>query len=245
MRSLHVGKLVAVRNIPGRLHAGSTSCCAPATTASSLVDGQTVPFDSASLTVDELLATNTSCSSATTTRSRRDTKLVDGDTVRSCASAARPSRRTEPSRSRPEQQADPTTPIGETSVIRAGVDGALTLTYRERIENGAWSVPPAVEGRTTEPRVADHRLRHEADWHWDALASANRAAGGTPSTPTPAALTTAGSASPASRGSPSAGASSRRTRASPHARNRSSWGSASTPTTGGTPGAAPASLHWV
>ena len=46
-----------------------------------------------------------------------------------------------------EQQADPTIPIGDTSVLRAGVDGVLTTTYRERIENGA------VVGTTTLSRV--------------------------------------------------------------------------------------------
>ena len=58
MRSLHVGKLVGVRNIPGRLHAGSDVVLRTRHNGILLVDGQAVPFDSASTTVDELLVSN-------------------------------------------------------------------------------------------------------------------------------------------------------------------------------------------
>ena len=71
-----------------------------------------------------------------------------------------------------EQQADPTIPIGDTSVLRAGVDGVLTTTYRERIENGAWSAPPHCRrSERNQPVSQINGYGTKADWHWDALAA--------------------------------------------------------------------------
>ena len=58
MRSLKVDKLVGVRNMPGRLREGSDVVLRTRHNGILVVDGQKVPFDSASATVDELLVSN-------------------------------------------------------------------------------------------------------------------------------------------------------------------------------------------
>ena len=148
MRTLHVGKLVGVRNIPGRLHEGSDVVLRTRHNGILAVDGQTVPFDSASATVDELLVSNNVLLVGEDyTTPSRDAKLVDGETVKVLRVGGETKQTTEVIPFTVEQQADPSTPLGETSSIRAGVDGTLTVTYRERIENGV------VVGTTTLSKV--------------------------------------------------------------------------------------------
>ena len=57
-KQVGVGKLVAVRNIPGSLHEGSAVVLRTRHNGMLAVDGKEIPFDSASLTVDELLVSN-------------------------------------------------------------------------------------------------------------------------------------------------------------------------------------------
>ncbi len=138
-----------------------------------VVDGQKVPFDSASATVDELLVSNNVVLVGEDyTSPSRDAKLVDGETVKVLRVGGETKQTTEAIPFTHEQQGDPTIPLGDTSVIRPGVDGTLTVTYRERIENGvAGRYHHSVEGPDRRTGVADRRVRHETDWHWDTLAT--------------------------------------------------------------------------
>ena len=106
------------------------------------------------------------------TEPAHDAELVDGDTVTVFRVGGETKQTTEPISFTTEQQADPTIAIGETSVLRAGANGTLTTTYRERIENGV------VVGSTILSKVRTHEPVSEidgygtkADWHWDALAT--------------------------------------------------------------------------
>src|SRR4029077_19634480 len=82
MSSLHVGKLVGVRNIPGRLHAGSDVVLRTRHNGILIVDGQTLGFDSASATVDELLVSNNiQLVGDDYTEPAHDAELVNGETV--------------------------------------------------------------------------------------------------------------------------------------------------------------------
>src|SRR5262249_19855190 len=82
MRQMKVGKLVALRNIPGPLHQGSDVVLRPRHNGTLVVDDQRVPFDSASRTVDELLASyNVVLAGDDYTRPGLDTVLNDGDEV--------------------------------------------------------------------------------------------------------------------------------------------------------------------
>ena len=196
-----LGKLVAVRNQPGGSRPGSTVVLPHAASAASLmVDGQTVTFDSPSRTVDELLAVvQRARSTATTTSSPRPTPCSPTarrvTVVRVGADDHAGAR--EPIPFDDVQQADPDLPIGQTRVIRDGVNGThdrhLPPADRERRRSGDRTI--AVEGADGRADAADHRLRHQGRPALGrARASASRADAGTPSTPTPTA-TTAGSAS--------------------------------------------------
>ncbi len=173
MRSLHVGKLVGVRNIPGRLHAGSDVVLRTRHNGILLVDGQVVPFDSASTTVDELLVSNNvALFGEDYTEPAHDATLVDGDTVTVMRVGGATQQTTEVIPFAGEQQADPTIPIGDTSVLREGVNGVLTTTYRERIENGAVvGTTTLSKVRTQQPVTQINGYGTKADWHWDALAT--------------------------------------------------------------------------
>ena len=173
MRTLKVGKLVGVRNMPGRLHEGSDVVLRTRHNGILVVDGQKVPFDSASATVDELLVSNNVVLVGEDyTSPSRDAKLVDGETVKVLRVGGETKQTTEAIPFTHEQQGDPTIPLGETSIIRAGVDGTLTVTYRERVENG---VPVGTtmlsKVRTVEPVSQIDGYGTQADWHWDALAT--------------------------------------------------------------------------
>ena len=173
MRSLHVGKLVGVRNIPGRLEAGSDIVLRTRHNGILLVDGQAVPFDSASATVDELLVSNNvALFGEDYTEPAHDAQLVDGDTVKVLRVGDETKRTTERIPFTQEQLGDPTIPIGATSVLRTGVYGTLTTTYRERIENGAVvGTTTLSKVRTQQPVSQINGYGTKADWHWDALAA--------------------------------------------------------------------------
>ena len=173
MSSLHVGKLVAVRNIPGRLHAGSDVVLRTRHNGILVVDGQTVGFDSASSTVDELLVSNNiQLVGDDYTEPAHDAQLVNGDTVTVFRVGGETKQATEVIPFGTEQQADPTIAIGDTSVVRAGVNGTLTTTYRERVENGVVVGTTALSKvRTLEPVAQIDGYGTKADWHWDALAT--------------------------------------------------------------------------
>ncbi len=172
MRSLDVGKLVAVRNIPGRLHAGSEVILRTRHNGVLEVDGQSVSFDSASKTIDELLVSNhVSLYGEDYTEPAHDAALVDGTTVKVFRVGGATKQATEPIPFTEETQPDPSIPIGDTSVLRAGVDGVLTTTYRERIENGAVVGTTVLSKvRTQEPVSKINGYGTKADWHWDELA---------------------------------------------------------------------------
>ena len=172
MHGLDVGKLVAVRNIPGRLHAGSEVILRTRHNGVLEVDGQSVSFDSASRTVDELLVSNNvSLYGEDYTEPAHDAALVDGTTVTVFRVGGETKQATESIPFSEETQPDPSIPIGETSVLRPGVNGALTTTYRERIENGAVVGTTVLSKvRTQEPVSKINGYGTKADWHWDELA---------------------------------------------------------------------------
>ena len=161
-------------------------CCARASPGSLKVDGQTVTFDSPSLTVDELLATyNVDARrrrhhvAVARLRARRRRRRC-----RSCASAPRRSRRTETIPFGEETVADPTIPIGETRELAAGVDGDHDRHVARRASRTASrSVAPCLEGAddradqpdrsATAPRPTGTGTRSP---------TASRAGAGTPST---------------------------------------------------------------
>ena len=70
------------------------------------------------------------------------------------------------------QQPDPTLPIGQTRVSQDGVNGTMTVTYRQRIENGAEGRPHhrvrGADGRADARRSSAYGTY--ADPHWDELA---------------------------------------------------------------------------
>jgi uncharacterized protein YabE (DUF348 family) len=172
MRTLHVGKLVAVRNIPGRLHAGSEVVLRTRHNGVLAVDGQTLRFDSASRTVDELLASySVTLSGDDYVKPAHDAQLANGQTISVTRVGGDTKQRLESIPYTEERQPDPTIDIGQTSLLRAGVDGAMTVTYRERIENGVavnTTILSRVRSREPVPRIDGYGTR--ADWHWDALA---------------------------------------------------------------------------
>jgi hypothetical protein len=97
---------------------------------------------------------------------------VNGDTVKVLRVGGETKQSTEPIPFAQEQQADPTIAIGDTSEIRAGVDGTLTVTSRERIENGVVVGTTVLSRvRTREPVSEITGYGTKADWHWDALAT--------------------------------------------------------------------------
>jgi hypothetical protein len=172
MRQMRVGKLVALRNIPGPLHQGSDVVLRTRHNGTLVVDNQRVPFDSASRTVDELLASyNVVLAGDDYTRPGLEDVLNNGDEVTVLRVGGDTKQRVEPIPFTDEHQLDPNTPIGQHSELRAGADGVMTVTYRERIENGAVVGTTVLSRvRTQEPvshLIGDGTL---ADWHWDVLA---------------------------------------------------------------------------
>jgi hypothetical protein len=71
-----------------------------------------------------------------------------------------------------EQQPDGSLPIGETRVVQDGANGTMTVTYRQRVENGAKEGSRQVisEVPTVEPTPKIVAYGTYADPHWDELA---------------------------------------------------------------------------
>ena len=173
MHELHVGKFVTVRNIPGRLHAGSDVVLRTRHNGTLLVDGQEVAFDSPSRTVGELLtAYRVVLAGDDYTSPSVDSVLNDGDQVTVYRVGGETKQRTEPIPFTDEHVPDPNTPIGQTSELRPGQNGLMTITYRERIENGVIVGDSVLSEVPTIPAVS-HLIGDgtQADWHWDALAN--------------------------------------------------------------------------
>ena len=69
------------------------------------------------------------------------------------------------------RQPDPNLPIGQTREVQVGKDGVYTVTYRERMENGAAAgstVLSKVPTVAPKPHIVAYGT--EADPHWDELA---------------------------------------------------------------------------
>jgi hypothetical protein len=172
MRQMKVGKLVALRNMPGRLREGSEVVLRTRHIGTLVVDGQQVRFDSASRTVDELLASfNVVLSGDDYTRPALDEALDDGQEVTVLRVGGDTKQRLEPIPFTDEHQPDPNTDIGKHSDLRAGADGVMTITYRERVENDV-VVSSTVLSRVRTQEPVSHLIGDgtRADWHWDELA---------------------------------------------------------------------------
>jgi uncharacterized protein YabE (DUF348 family) len=166
------GKLVAVRNVPGPLHAGSTVVLRTRHTGVLALDGRSIAYDSASLTVRELLETY----SVTLVGDDRvepslDTALTNGMTPTVVRVGGELVQETETIPVPEQRQPDPTLPIGQTRVIQSGTAGTMTVTYKVTTENGTatgrtlLSKVPSVEAT---PRIIAYGT--QADPHWDTLA---------------------------------------------------------------------------
>jgi uncharacterized protein YabE (DUF348 family) len=171
-KQLGGSKLVAVRNIPGRLHSGSEVVLRTRHNGTLVLDGKTINFDSPSLTVGELLETySVVLVGDDRVEPSRDTRLVDGETVTTIRVGGELDQGVEAIPFVEQRQPDPNLPIGQTRVIQEGQPGTMTLTYKVTTENGApagrtlLSKIPAVAAR---PRIVAYGT--QADWHWDALA---------------------------------------------------------------------------
>jgi uncharacterized protein YabE (DUF348 family) len=171
-KQLKLGKLVAVRNEPGRLAAGSAVVFRTRVSGSLKIDNQAVTFDSPSRTVDELLdAYHVTLVGDDYVLPARDTVLKDGATVEVVRVNADISQTTKPIPFDTVQQADPTLPIGQTRVLQDGQDGTMTVTWRQRVENGEKGEKQAVsEVPTVEPTPKIIGYGTYADPHWDELA---------------------------------------------------------------------------
>jgi resuscitation-promoting factor RpfB len=136
-KQLKLGKLVAVRNDPGRLASGSRIVYRTRVSGSLTIDNQKVTFDSPSRTVDELLQSyNVKLVGDDYATPSPDTVLHDGDQVEVVRVNADITQTTRPIEFDTVQQADPTLPIGQTRVIQDGKNGTMTVTWRQVLENG-------------------------------------------------------------------------------------------------------------
>jgi uncharacterized protein YabE (DUF348 family) len=171
-KTLGGSKLVAVRNVTGALHAGSSVVLRTRHIGTLALDGRSISFDSASLTVAELLQTY----SVTLVGDDRvepapDTRLTNGTTVTVVRVGGELVQESEPIPATEVSQPDPTLPIGQTRVVQEGKPGLMTVTYKVTTENGAvagrtlLSKVPSVEAT---PRIVGYGTA--ADWHWDKLA---------------------------------------------------------------------------
>jgi uncharacterized protein YabE (DUF348 family) len=171
-KQLHVGKLVAVRGNPGRLASGADVQFRTRRGGSLVVDGQTISFDSPSLTVGELLAAyNVTLVGDDYATPAADTSLTDGMAVTVVRVGAQTSQGTEEFAFDEVQQPDPNLPIGQTREVQKGRNGVYTVTFRERVENGQVldkQVLSKVPTTAARPHIVAYGTK--ADWHWDALA---------------------------------------------------------------------------
>jgi uncharacterized protein YabE (DUF348 family) len=171
-KQLHLGKLVAVRNEPGRLAAGADVVFRTRVSGSLTIDNQKVTFDSPSRTVGELLDSyNVKLVGDDYSTPSPGTVLHDGDQVEVVRVGADITQTTRPIPFDTIQQDDPNLPIGQTRVVQAGKDGTMTVTYSQRVENGEKGQRQVVsEVPTVEPTPKIIGNGTYADPHWDELA---------------------------------------------------------------------------
>jgi resuscitation-promoting factor RpfB len=171
-KQLKLGKLTAVRNDPGRLAAGTTVVFRTRVSGSLTIDNQKVTFDSPSRTVDELLQSyNVKLVGDDYSTPSPDTVLHDGDQVEVVRVGADITQSTRTIPFDTVQQDDSTLPIGQSRVIQDGQNGTMTVTYRQRVENGEKGARQVVsEVPTVEPTPKVIGNGTYADPHWDELA---------------------------------------------------------------------------
>jgi len=171
-KQLKLGKLTAVRNDPGRLAAGASVVYRTRVSGSLTIDNQKVTFDSPSRTVDELLQSyNVKLVGDDFASPPLGTVLHDGDAVSVTRVGAKTTQATRPIPFDTVQQADPSLPIGQTQVVQDGKNGTMTVTYRQRIENGETGDKQVVSEVPTvaaTPKIVGYGTY--ADPHWDELA---------------------------------------------------------------------------
>ena len=172
-RELHLGKLVELRGAAGVLHAGDTVTFRTRHGGSLALDGQHVAFDSPSLNVSELLDSyHVVLVGQDYVTPAAATALTDGMAVTVVRVGTKTVPETRVVHFSEVRRPDPNLPIGQTKEVQAGRNGTETVTYLERVENGAGtsdrrivSVVPAI---APVPHVIAYGTG--ADWHWDALA---------------------------------------------------------------------------
>jgi hypothetical protein len=136
------------------------------------LDKQKVTFDSPSRTVNELLQSyKVTLVGDDYVTPAGDSVLRDGDQVEVVRVGAETTQATRPIEFDTVQQEDPTLPIGQTRVIQDGSNGTMTVTSRQRIENGEKGERQVVsEVPTVEPKPRIIGYGTYADPHWDQLA---------------------------------------------------------------------------
>jgi hypothetical protein len=178
MSELRVGKLVALRNEPGRLQAGSAVVLRTRHNGMLVVDDQKVPFDSASHTVAELLAAyHVVLFGDDYVKPGLDQVITDGGTVEVFRVGGATRQETEPIPHGEVQQSDPNTPMGQTREVQAGVDGLATITYRDRIENGrvvGTSELSRVTSVEPQPRIIGIGSGYDPTWDLIATCESNQ-----------------------------------------------------------------------
>lgn len=171
-RQLKLGKLVAVRGNPGRLEAGASVQFRTRRAGTIEVDGQTIRFDSPSLTVAEILDKyHVTLVGDDFVTPAADTRLTDGTDVVVSRVGAQTTQTTEPFAFDEVQQPDPNLPIGQTREVQPGKDGVYTVTHRQKVENGAVlddQIVSKVPTTPSQPHIVAYGTK--ADWHWDELA---------------------------------------------------------------------------
>lgn len=170
---LKLGKLTAVRDDPGRLATGVSVVFRTRVSGSLKVDNQTVTFDSPSRTVDELLqAYRVKLVGEDSVVPGLDAVLRDGATVAVVRVGADIIPEKRPIEFERVQQPDPSLPIGETRILQQGKNGIMTVTYRQRIENGVKGERQVVsEVPTIEPEPEITGYGTYANPKWDQLAA--------------------------------------------------------------------------
>jgi len=171
-KQLKLGKLTAVRNQPGRLGAGSTVVFRTRISGTLKLDNQSVTFDSPSRTVGELLQSyNVHLQGDDFVVPALTTVLTDGTAVTVVRVGDAVTQESRPMPYDTVQQPDPDLPIGQTRVIQDGANGTMTVTYRQRVENGQKGVRTIVsEVPTVEAKSRIIGYGTYADPHWDELA---------------------------------------------------------------------------
>lgn len=171
-RQLKIGKLVAVRGAPGRLDAGSSVQFRTRRAGRLSVDGQTIAFDSPSLTVAEILdAYHVTLVGDDYVTPSADTRLTDGTEIVVSRVGAQMTQTTEPFGFEEVQQPDPDLPIGQTREVQKGRNGVYTVTHRQKVENGVVlddQIVSKVPTTASQPHIVAYGTK--ADWHWDELA---------------------------------------------------------------------------